>query len=65
MNCPKCNSENIKVRDTRQTAQGNTRRYRECEDCGHRFKTIKYAVINAKARAANIRWKERRETTCK
>jgi transcriptional regulator NrdR family protein len=39
LQCPKCKSENTKVNSTRQRADRVTR-YRECNDCKHRFRTI-------------------------
>lgn len=41
MFCPACSSENTKVVDTRESADGTSvRRRRECEKCEHRFSTI-------------------------
>jgi len=40
MRCPKCNSQNDKVIDSRSSREGATiRRRRQCEACGHRFTT--------------------------
>ncbi|NPA52323.1 MAG: transcriptional repressor NrdR [Aquificae bacterium] len=40
MKCPKCNSLNDKVVDSRQSKDGTViRRRRECIDCGYRFTT--------------------------
>jgi transcriptional regulator NrdR family protein len=39
LQCPKCKSENIKVYSTRQKPEA-INRYRKCNDCGHKFKTI-------------------------
>lgn len=38
MKCPKCQSENFKVLDTRASDDA-VRRRRECESCGYRFTT--------------------------
>lgn len=41
MNCPYCNSENLKVTDSRPVPNDNSiRRRRECIDCGMRFTTF-------------------------
>ncbi|MCR5061582.1 MAG: transcriptional regulator NrdR [Saccharofermentans sp.] len=41
MKCPKCESENIKVVDSRNADNINAvRRRRECENCGERFSTL-------------------------
>ena len=41
MRCPKCQSLDIKVLDTRTAKEGSSiRRRRECNACGHRFTTI-------------------------
>lgn len=39
MKCPKCQSDQLKVADSRPTDHG-VRRRRECLDCGHRFSTM-------------------------
>jgi transcriptional repressor NrdR len=40
MRCPKCNSQDDKVIDSRASREGATiRRRRECLKCGHRFTT--------------------------
>lgn len=41
MRCPKCQHNNSRVIDSRQTDDGRTiRRRRECENCGFRFTTF-------------------------
>lgn len=41
MRCPKCNHNNSRVIDSRQTDDGRAiRRRRECENCGFRFTTF-------------------------
>lgn len=41
MRCPKCQHNNSRVVDSRQTDDGRTiRRRRECENCGFRFTTF-------------------------
>ena len=42
MRCPYCNSENIKTLETRDSPENNTRRRRECVNCGKRFTTYEY-----------------------
>ena len=37
--CPKCNS-GTKTHDSRPKPNGTTNRYRECLNCGFRFRTI-------------------------
>jgi len=45
MRCPKCTSIEDKVIDSRITRDGNnTRRRRECLECGHRFTTTEVLV---------------------
>jgi len=45
MNCPYCNSNNIKVIDSRESKDGRIiRRRRECLNCGKRFSTIETIV---------------------
>lgn len=39
MNCPNCNSENLKIARTRVVKNG-IKRSRLCNDCGHKFTTI-------------------------
>ena len=41
MNCPRCDSANIRVVDSRDSGDGKSiRRRRECEGCEHRFTTF-------------------------
>lgn len=40
MHCPKCQSEDIRVVDSRTFRGGTIRRRRECNDCGWRFTTL-------------------------
>lgn len=41
MKCPKCGSYQIKVVDSRERPEDNTRwRRRKCAECGHKFHTI-------------------------
>ena len=42
MLCPFCNSENIRVVETREASKGSTRRRRECIACNKRFTTYEY-----------------------
>ena len=45
MNCPYCNSNNIKVIDSRESKDGKViRRRRECLNCGKRFSTVETIV---------------------
>ena len=47
MNCPKCNSRESKVIDSRSIHSGKSiRRRRECIDCEFRFTTYEYIQIN-------------------
>jgi transcriptional regulator NrdR family protein len=39
MNCPKCDSTNVYVVDSRPLVEFVSRR-RHCKDCGHRFNTV-------------------------
>lgn len=39
MNCPNCQSHNVKVCDSRPNVDSTFRR-RHCLDCNHRFSTI-------------------------
>ena len=40
MQCPICESKNLKIYDSRDViSQNQTRRRRKCEDCGYRFST--------------------------
>lgn len=41
MNCPKCNSNKVRVVDTRQ-AEDATYRKRECKECEHTFYTAEF-----------------------
>jgi transcriptional repressor NrdR len=41
MRCPKCQSTDLRVLDTRAGKEGSSiRRRRECGNCGHRFSTV-------------------------
>lgn len=40
MKCPKCGSDNIFVRDTRDIKNNRIRRRRDCPDCQYRFTTV-------------------------
>lgn len=51
MNCPKCGSYNLVVRDSRPSKQ-SIRRRRHCNDCGHRFNTIEISIADFEARDA-------------
>ncbi len=45
MKCPSCNSENLKVIDSRPVPENNSiRRRRECNDCKFRFTT--YEIVD-------------------
>lgn len=47
MNCPKCNAQNIRVIETRSSADGlATRRRRECENCAYRFSTHESIIFS-------------------
>ena len=39
MNCPKCNSINVKCLDSRLRANNSVHRIRKCFDCNYRFTT--------------------------
>ncbi len=43
MNCPKCKSEQIEVRDSR-SYENCVKRRRLCFDCGFRFSTVEISV---------------------
>lgn len=40
MNCPACYHNKLKVIDTRTAKDGSRKRRRECQQCGHVFKTV-------------------------
>ena len=40
MICPKCGDGRAVVKDTRDVDFAKVRRFRECDKCGYRFKTI-------------------------
>ena len=47
MNCPSCNKEDSKVVDSRSIRKGiSIRRRRECNECGYRYTTYEYILIN-------------------
>jgi transcriptional regulator NrdR family protein len=65
--CPKCNALITKVTSSLRTASGDFYRYRQCEFCGHRYKTVQLAEILAEpgevrtiheGHAAIINWKK-------
>lgn len=39
MNCPKCDSDDVTLRDSRSIAGGNKRRRYHCNDCNHKHTT--------------------------
>lgn len=41
MTCPKCGHDKFTADNTRTTEEG-VMRYRECRECGYRFKTIEF-----------------------
>lgn len=45
--CPKCNALITRIRRTYRSDGGDFLRYRECEFCGHRYKTIQFAEFIA------------------
>lgn len=45
MKCPKCKGTNLRVPNTIKL-RGYILRYRECLDCGHRFKTWEIPVAS-------------------
>lgn len=44
LRCPRCESDNIKVYDTRQHKTGRIRK-RQCENCLYRWDTIEISLI--------------------
>ena len=44
MRCVKCQSENVRIIDSRMSDGNSIRRRRWCEDCGERFSTIEIRV---------------------
>jgi transcriptional repressor NrdR len=44
MRCPRCQSEDLKVVDSRNFRAVAIRRRRECNSCGHRFTTLEEVV---------------------
>ncbi len=45
MKCPRCESDDVKVIDSRNSREGfSVRRRRECNGCGHRFSTLEEVV---------------------
>lgn len=44
MNCPKCNSKNIRTRDTKNPNRLVKERRLHCEDCGIYFKTVEHIM---------------------
>ena len=46
MKCPVCGIDNTTVSSGHHTEKGNYQRYKRCNNCGHRFKTIEYYVPN-------------------
>ena len=50
--CPKCNGGTT-VYDSRPKKDGTTKRYRECLNCGFRFKTVEIAEAKLKERDVN------------
>lgn len=58
MNCPKCNSNQVYVTDSRRK-EGTVHRRRECQDCGHRYTTVEVDVgeyKSLKEKAKMLRW---------
>ena len=49
MICPKCGADNNWVYDSFDTRAGNRRRYRRCNVCDWKFRTIEYYVKDAPA----------------
>ena len=65
--CPKCNALITKVTSSLRTPSGDFYRYRQCEFCWHRYKTVQLAEILAEpgdvkttheGHAAIINWKK-------
>ena len=44
MRCPKCDSENTSILDSRIRNDGNTRRRRRCRKCQYRFSSIEIDI---------------------
>ncbi len=61
MECPKCNSKNLKVVDKRASVDGTNRRRRECEECGTRFTT--YEAIELENKYNKITQVKKRDGT--
>ena len=55
MYCPKCNSDQTTVLDTRPSENNGIRRRRECQNCAHRFTTYEYTVSSIIANNNAIR----------
>jgi transcriptional regulator NrdR family protein len=48
MKCPKCNSDNVAVVDSRERPDGKRRRRYLCKDCNSRFSTLEVTVEELK-----------------
>lgn len=58
MRCVKCQSENVRIIDSRMGDGNSIRRRRWCEDCGKRFSTIEitwdeFATLKGKESSLN------------
>lgn len=45
MVCPKCNTDDLVVKDTRTTSDNHIRRRRVCRQCGYRFTTYEITQL--------------------
>ena len=58
MKCPKCNSTQSKVVDSRHADELNAiRRRRECENCGTRFTTFEHIEVSQMAQESSFQEK--------
>lgn len=53
MNCTECESDNVKVVDSRMTNSGKRKRRYLCNSCGERFTTYEYTLEELKQYGIN------------
>ena len=59
MKCPYCSSQNLKVTDSRDSADANAiRRRRECLDCARRFTTFETIELSIQVHKRDGRYEE-------
>lgn len=62
MNCPHCDSRDIRVMMTRQDSEESTVRFRRCTACGHNWYTVEIGIPQHAIRhLSSIGVMERRE----